>query len=117
MAVPATLEVVSFVAAGCRFAVEARRVDALLNDTPATAVDIETLLGLSVAPVARRRCLRSAGRWLRVSEPVELRALAGEQIFPLPELVARRMCIKGACALALAADGATVLLDLHALLA
>ena len=88
---PETLEVDSFSAGACRFPVEARQVDALSHAAKAGAVDVETLLGLPVQPPDLRRCLRSAGRELLVSEPLALRALPVELIFPLPELVARRM--------------------------
>ena len=112
-----TLEIVSFSAGACRFAVEARQVEALSDATPTHAVDVETLLGLPVQSPGLRRCLRSAGRELRVSEPLALRALPVELIFPLPELVERRMRLTGVRAVALEPDGATLLLDLPALLA
>jgi hypothetical protein len=112
-----TLEIVSFGAGVFRFAVEARQVDALSDATPTRAVDVESLLGLPAPAPAQRRCLYSAGRELRVSEPLALRSLPVDRIFPLPELVARRMRIKGACAVALEPDGATLLVDLHVLLA
>ena len=120
-----TLEVVSFSAGACRFAVEARQVERLCHAVPAgadgaigatDAIDAETLLGLPAPAVAPRRCLRCAGREVGVSEPVVLRSLPAERIFALPEIVARRMCIRGACAVALEPDGATLLIDLNALL-
>ena len=114
---PETLEIVSFGAGVFRFAVEARQVEALSDATPTRAVDVESLLGLPAPSLAQRRCLYSAGRELRVSEPLALRSLPVERIFPLPELVVRRMRVKGACAVALEPDGATLLIDLHALLA
>ena len=114
---PETLEVVSFSVGACRFAVEARLVDALSHAANAGAVDVETLLGLPLQSTGLRRCLYSAGRELRVSEPLALRALPVELIFALPELVARRMRLTGVCAVALEPDGATLLVDLPALLA
>ena len=114
-----TLEVVSFTAGGCRFAVEAWQVDALSHATPAGAVDTadaETLLGLPAQAVAPRRYLHCAGRTVGVSEPVVLRSLPAKRIFALPEIVARRLRIKGARAVALDPDGATLLIDLRALL-
>ena len=112
-----TLEIVSFSAGAWRFAVEARQVDALSHAETAGAVDVETLLGLPAPSLGQRRHLYSAGRELRVSEPLALRSLPVERIFPLPELVVRRMRIKGVRAVALEPDGATLLVDLPALLA
>ena len=117
-----TLEVVSFTAGACRFAVEAWQIEALSHAAPASALDAldaETLLGLPsvlVGHVAQRRWLRCSGRELRVSEPLDLRPLPADRIFPLPELVARRLRIKGVCAVALEPGGATLLIDLRALL-
>ena len=117
-----TLEVVSFSAGSCRFAVEAWQVEALSHAPPAgalgaaDAIDAETLLGLPVQAVAPRRRLRCAGREVGVSEPVALRSLRAEQIFALPEIVAWRIRIEGARAVALEPDGATLLVDLRALL-
>lgn len=116
LALPATLEVVSFNAGACRFAVEARQVEALRHAAPASAVEAEALLDLPARTVAPRRYLRCAGREVAVSEPVVLRSLPADRIFALPETVARRMRIKGVRAVALEADGATLLIDLHALL-
>ena len=117
-----TLEVVSFFAGTCRFAVEAWQVEAL-SHAPAAgalgaadAIDAQILLGLPGLAVAPRRRLRCAGREVGVSEPVALRSLRAEQIFALPEIVARRMRIAGARAVALEPDGATLLVDLRALL-
>lgn len=115
-----TLEVVSFSAGAWRFAVEAWQVEALSLASPAGAVDAieaEALLDLPARAVAPRRWLRCAGRELGVSEPVVLRSLPAERIFALPEIVARRIRVKGARAVALEADGATLLIDLRALLA
>ena len=116
------LEVVSFNAGACRFAVEAWQIEALCHAPPAgaanavDAIDAETLLGLPAQAVAPRRCLRCAGREVGVSEPVALRSLPAERIFALPEIVARRLRIKGTRAVALEPDGATLLIDLRALL-
>ena len=115
-----TLEVVSFSAGAFRFAVEAWQVEALCHAAPAGAVgavDAETLLGLPAPAVVPRPCLRCAGRAVGVSEPVTLRSPPAERIFALPEIVARRLRIKGARAVALEPDGATLLIDLRALLA
>lgn len=112
-----TLDVVVFSTAAGRFAVEARHIAALSDVATASAVDVEILLGLPAPSPAQRRCLHSAGRALRVSEPIVLRALPVDRIHPLPVLVARRMRICGACAVALEPDGATLLIDLPTLLA
>lgn len=114
------LEVVSFTAGASRFAVEAWQIEALSHAAPAgalDAIDAEALLGLPSVPVGQRRWLRCAGRELRVNEPLDLRPLPADRIFPLPELVARRLRIKGVCAVALEPGGATLLIDLRALLA
>ena len=54
---------------------------------------------------------------MSVSEPVDLRSLSIDSIYPLPELVAQRIQIKGVRALVLDAHGAMLLLDLRGLLA
>lgn len=116
MAEADTLEIVSFAAGACRFAVEAQQIEALLQDEPGPAVDVEALLRLPRVEAARRRCLRIGGRIVRVSEPLDLRSLPVDRLFPLPELVALRIRIEGVRALALDAHGAMLLLDLQALL-
>ena len=116
MAQADTLEIVSFAAGAYRLAVEAQQIDALLDDTPAAAVAIEALLGLPLTEAAQRRCLRVGEDLVGVSEPVELRSLPADHFYPLPELVARRIQIKGVRALALE-ENAALLLDLRALLA
>ena len=52
MAQADTLEIVSFVAGACHFAVEARQVEALLSDGPQTMVAVESLLGLPLLEAA-----------------------------------------------------------------
>jgi len=116
MAEADTLAIVSFTAGAYRFSVEAQQIDALLDDTPAAAVAIEALLGLPLTEAAQRRCLRVGEDLVGVSEPVELRSLPADHFYPLPELVARRIQIKGVRALALE-ENAALLLDLRALLA
>lgn len=114
------LEVVSFKAGAFRFAVEARQIEGMLSEMPAAAVTIESLLGLPLAEGAQRRCLRVGGGCVgfcvEVSEPLALRRLPAESLYPLPELVVTRIQIKVVKALALEADGATLLIDLQALL-
>ena len=65
----------------------------------------------------QRRCLRLGEERVCVSEPVELRSLPIDRLYPLPELVARRIRIDGVRALALEENSALLLLDLRALLA
>lgn len=117
MAHDETLAIVSFAAGAHRFAVEARQIDALVDDEASATTTIETLLGVPPVDGVRRRCLRAGDRRVAVGEPVELRALPVDQLHPLPELVARRIGIDCVRALALEADGALLLLDLRALLA
>lgn len=117
MAQAETLEIVSFSAGACRFAVEARQIEALGDDASEAMLALESLLGLPPVDAAGRRCLRIDGHRVGVHEPVDLRALPVDRIYPLPELVARRITIKGVRALVLEASGALLLLDLRAVLA
>lgn len=117
MAEADALAIVSFAAGACRFAVEARQIDALLDGASPATVAVESLLGLPVDDVTARRCLRIGNYSVAVSEPLDLRSLPVDRLFPLPELVALRIEIKGVRALALEADGARLLVDLRALLA
>lgn len=117
MAHDETLAIVSFAAGAHRFAVEARQIDALVDDEAPTTMAIETLLGVPPIGEIRRRCLRAGDYRVTVGEPVELRTLPADQLHPLPELVARRIGIDFVRALALEANGALLLLDLRALLA
>ena len=112
-----TLAIVSFAAGAYRFAVEAQQVEALLDESPKAMVAVEDLLGLPLVEAAQRRCLRVGDALIGVSEPVELRSLPIDQLYPLPELVARRIGIDGVRALALEENSALLLLDLRALLA
>lgn len=105
------LEVVSFVAGGFRFAVEARRIQAML-DTPAPgAIAAETLLNLPPAEGGRRRWLQSGRLCLEVSEPVRLASLAADHIHLLPPLLAARLTLPGARALAVDADGMMLVIE------
>lgn len=112
----AALEVVSFKAGAFRFAVEARQVEGMLGEIPESAVAVEHLLGLLAVEGALRRCLCVGTNRVVVSEPLALRSLSDESLFPLPELVAARLRIKAVKALVLEAGGATLLVDMHALL-
>lgn len=118
----ATLKVVSFMASGYRFAVEAAQVRTQL---PAGQSDVlltaEQLLGLSgeeTQTMTSRRILmmkHPAGDYpVSVSEPVELRALGLSAIYPLPSLIAARSTLSGIRGLAMGAEGVTVLVDFQA---
>ena len=117
MAVAEALEIVSFAAGSFRFAVEAAQIKGMFSEPPKTLVAVETLLGLPLLEAAQRRYLRVGALCVAVSEPLDLRPLPVENVFPLPELVAARIQIKGVAGLALETDGATLLLDLQVLLA
>lgn len=106
------LQVVSFRAGGARFAVEARRIQAMLHVPPPGAVTAETLLHLPAAEGGQRRWLLSGGQCLEVSEPVRLSRLAIDQIHPLPPLLAARLAVPGARALALDEDGMMLLIEM-----
>lgn len=117
-----TLMVVRFSAGGHRFAVEAAHVRGLAGAVPADAPRAESVLGLADdGGTDGRRCLLvapsggGAPRPLSVAEPVHLDAVAAEAVVPLPPLVAARMSIPGARALALDAEGPVLLLDADAL--
>ena len=111
-----TLEIVSFMAGAFQFGVDARQINGMLRDLPEDSLAIEALLGLPLAEGVQRRCLRVGKNGVVVSEPLDLRFLPVEKIYPLPELVAARIRIQGVRALALEANGATLLLDLPALI-
>jgi len=111
------LAIVSFSAGAYRFSVEAQQINALLDESPEAMVAVEDLLGLPLVAAAQRRCLRVGEALIGVSEPVELRSLSIDQLYPLPELVARRISIEGVRALALEENSVLLLLDLRALLA
>lgn len=117
MAQTEVLAIVSFSAGDYRFSVEAQQIDALLDESPEAMVAVEDLLGLPLVEAAQRRCLRLGEERVGVSEPVELRSLPIDRLYPLPELVARRIRIDGVRALALEENSALLLLDLRALLA
>jgi len=120
-----TLDVVSFMAGGCRFAVEAAQVRTQLPAGQADArprpVPVEQLLGLSGEetqnPAARRILLMKhpAGDYaVTVSEPMELHSLDIDAIYPLPSLIAARSTLAGMRGLAMGASGVTVLVDFRA---
>ena len=115
-----TLDVVTFVADGHRFAVEAAQVRTQL---PAgeydSAYSAENILGLPCNqvqnPLSRRVLLMkcSEGDYaVTVSEPVELRSLDISVIYPVPSLVAARSTLEGLRGLAMESDGVTLLVNL-----
>lgn len=121
-----TLDVVSFMAGGCRFAVEAAQVRTQLPagraDARPACVPVEQLMGLSGDetrnPASRRVLLMKhpdGDYAVAVSEPVELHSLDIDAIYPLPSLIAARSTLAGLCGLAMGADGATLLVDFRAL--
>lgn len=114
-----TLAVVSFMAGGHRYAVEAAQVrvqlSAGLSDTVLT---VEQLLGLSCEETqncASRRILlmkHSAGDYaVAVSNPVELHHMEINAIYPLPALILARSTLAGIRGLAMEPEGVTVLVD------
>lgn len=112
-----TLQIVSFTAAGCRFAVEAASVRAQHPATDA-AIPAEQLLGLSapgVADAAAKRVLiirhASGDLPVRVAEPVTLSELSLDDLHLLPEMLAARCNINGIRALSTGSDRLTMLID------
>ena len=110
-----TLQIVSFTAAGCRFAVEAASVRAQHPATD-TAIPAEQLLGLpdTGEAVAQRVLIirHASGDFpIRVAEPVTLSELSLDDLHLLPELLAARCKIKGIRALSTSSDRITVLID------
>lgn len=123
-----TLEVVTFFAGGRRCAVEARQVRgsrAFSTPRDESFPAIDALLGLpeQVRDCAVRQVLTlrqpESGTYteLTVLAPVELRELRCDAIHPLPDLLAARNRLHGLRALALEADGLTLIFDLRDLTA
>ncbi|MFA6921537.1 MAG: hypothetical protein WC216_06805 [Gallionella sp.] len=111
------LQVVSFTAAGHRFAVEAASVRAQHSATD-DAIPAEELLGLPDACIAdtiTRRVLiirhATGDLPIRVAGPVSLSELSLDDLHPLPDLLAARCKINGIRALSAGLDGITVLID------
>ncbi len=117
MPLPEALEVVSFMAGGYRCAVEAEQVRTQLPAQDSASVPTaEQLLGLPCDETqnARRTLLlkHPAGDYaVTVSDPVELRGLQIDTIYPLPPLIAARNRLVGLRGLALDAEGVTLLVD------
>jgi len=122
MALPDTLEVVTFMADGHRFAVEARLVR---TQTPAknsaASTAAEQLLGLPGAETQNDGTRRTlvmkypAGEFsVTVSAPVELLELKINAIHPLPPLIAARTTLTGLRGLATGTEGVMMLVDFQA---
>jgi hypothetical protein len=119
---PDALEVVSFMAGGYRFAVEAEQVRTQLSaKNSATVPTAEQLLGLAGEETqthgSRRTLLMKhpAGDYaVTVSDPVELLGLRVDAIYPLPSLIAARNTLVGIRGLAIGAEGVTMLVDFRA---
>ncbi|MFI3118531.1 MAG: hypothetical protein QX203_00955 [Methylococcaceae bacterium] len=119
-----TLEVVSFMAGGYRFAVEAAQVRTqLCADQADTVAMVERLLGLSCEEpqnTASRRILlikhATEDYAVSVSNPVELHCLEIDTIYPLPALIVARTTLTGIRGLALGPEGVTLLVDFRRML-
>lgn len=113
------LEVVSFMAGGYRFAVEAAQVRTQLSADQADTVPmLERLLGLSCEEPqnkASRRILlikhATEDYAVSVANPVELHCLEIDTIYPLPALIAARTTLTDIRGLALGPEGVTLLVD------
>lgn len=118
---PGALDVVTFAAGGCRFAIEAAQVRQLLQQSASIQVNdqpVEALLGLpdkDAQGSANRRGLlikHPAGDYVvLVSEPVALLSLDCASIYPLPPLIAARNALPAMRGLALLPEGLIVLVD------
>ncbi|MDR3437366.1 hypothetical protein [Telmatospirillum sp.] len=109
-----SLQVVVFSAGGCRFAIEAGEVAAMrcrsgVEECP----DIETLLGLPRDGNVSRRLLefRNNGVVAAIPGDAALSHLPARTIHALPPLLAARIAVCGAAALALDADGPVLIVD------
>ncbi len=111
------LEIVSFMAGGYRFAVEACQIGRMFDIAPEIDVAVEALLGLPPAEATHRCWLRVGDRCVAVGTPVALRSLPVSVIYPLPELVLARLQLKGIRAVALEAGSSMLLVDLRGALA
>jgi len=118
--VPGTLAVVSFMADGHRFAVEAAQVRAQLSaGQSGTALTAEQLLGLlpceETQNKASRRILlmkHPEGDYaVAVSKPVELQRLEISAVYPLPSLIVARNTLTGLRGLAMGPEGLILLVD------
>jgi hypothetical protein len=118
------LRIVSFTAAGHRFAIDAASVRAQRPATETdTAMPAEELLGLPVtcaAPAKAQRILiirhATGDLPVRVSEPVTLSELNLDDLHLLPDMLAARCKINGLCALSTDSDRLTALIDFNFIL-
>lgn len=115
-----SLEVVSFMACGSRFAVEATKVQTLssIGDAHET-ISFADLIGLvDQLPfdAAKRRILNinavTGPIAIIVNEPVILCRLPIKSIYPLPYFISQLHRLKGLLGLALTPEGLTMLIDL-----
>ncbi|OAN53950.1 hypothetical protein A6A04_13755 [Paramagnetospirillum marisnigri] len=116
MTAEASLAVVTFVAAGTRFAMPSRQVAAMhpLDGIVSTTPSIEDLLGLpreAAAGCLLVLRLKQGEVAIQVPGEVGLRELAAETIHPLPPLVAACSRIAGLAALAVDPDGVILLVE------
>lgn len=114
-----TLDVVSFIAGGHRFGVEAGCVRRQVAGDYPGAVPVETLLGMAndaYSEFGFQQVLlikqRGADLALLVSEPVQLHCLASAAIHPVPPLVAAYASVKRMRGLAVTPQGIIALVDL-----
>lgn len=116
---PDALEVVSFMAGGYRFAIEASQVGSLQSaDISAAVPTAEQVLGMSGGDTSNHSGHRillikhPAGDYaVMVSAPVELLRLRADTIYPLPDLIAARNTLVGIRGMVLSAEGLTLLVD------
>ncbi|CAK0755531.1 hypothetical protein WCLP8_2640011 [uncultured Gammaproteobacteria bacterium] len=116
-----SVTVVTFLAGGYRFGVEARHVHSQETQVANTYADIcaaETVLGLPTQPgfieelrQQRRPVLRIGGIALAISPPVELRCYTTEMIHPLPPLLIANCRVLGLIALAFDELGLVLLIN------
>jgi hypothetical protein len=117
MTVPASLPVVTFAAAGGRFAMPSRQVAGMrsLDGYSGPAPAIEDLLGVprDAGQGGRLLMLKLKGGEMavRVLGDIGMRELPASLIHVLPALVAARSRIKGLAALVLDQDGAVMLIE------
>lgn len=116
-----TLQVVSFMAGGYRFAVEASWVRTQLSATEAdAAINVEALLGLHEREDSENKRILvirhpTADYPILVSDPVTLCELSLNDLHPLPDMLAVRCTLNGIRALSTDSEGITILIDFNAI--